>query len=787
MDAPVRSLLLTTIGLVALLALVVVAVPYALVLALLLLGATALGKLRTREPAEPSAPPRDLRGASLMILNWNGKEFLARLLPSVRAAVEHDGGDHEVIVIDNGSTDGSVEFVREHFPEVRIVRHATNLMFVRGYDEALSAGTRDVLVLLNNDMVLDAGFLRPLLAPFTDPAVFAVSGQIFFADPTKRREETGLCSGRLAWGLVKLAHDPVAEDALGLRPTLWAGGGSSAVDRRRFVALGGFDRLYDPFYYEDTALGLEAWKRGWSVLMAPEAKVVHAHRGTSGTRLARAFVARRRIRNGWLFTWRHFDSLWSTLATTLLAPLNVARLALRERDLHLPAAAWLHAGALAMTAARLPLLLRQRFLAPGREVRSEREVLDVAFHRHRFARVGGRIAPSVDRPLRLLMLMARLPRLATDGSWAQFEILKALGKRHHVTVFALLERDDLQQDVDRLRPHVARLETMPLEKAPRRSDLHHQVPERLWSDYSGEAVRERVAQLLRSEEYDAVQVDYVEMAHVVHGLCRGLPVVHVCHEPLVTIAARAPAQGPFGALGKLFARMHATVFERATYREFARVVCLSDADAAVLARTVPGLPLRVVKNGLDLTSLRPAATPPRRPVVTFVGYYGHTPNLDAARWLAEEIFPRVRTQVPDAELWLVGKGAAEELATLAKVPGVVVKGFVADLAGCLAESAVFAAPLRQGGGLRSKVLEAMAYGKAVVATSIGAAGVGAKSGSEILVADDATGFAAAVVGLLSDPSRRSALELAARARAESDFSIERTAREYEAVYRELAP
>ena len=92
------------------------------------------GRAASQDP-EPGG--RDCTAASIMVLNWNGLAFLQKLLPSLDAAVRHHGGDHEIILVDNGSEDGSVPFVRAEYPQVKVVQHATNLGFVRGYNAAL--------------------------------------------------------------------------------------------------------------------------------------------------------------------------------------------------------------------------------------------------------------------------------------------------------------------------------------------------------------------------------------------------------------------------------------------------------------------------------------------------------------------------------------------------------------------------------------------------------------------------------------------------------------------------
>ena len=114
--------------------------------------------------------------------------------------------------------------------------------------------------------------------------MFAVSCQIFFSDPAKRREETGLTQGWWEDGGLRVRH---REDASVTQafPCFYGGGGSCAFDRAKFLELGGFDELLRPFYLEDTDLGYLAWKRGWKVLYQPRSVVFHEHRGTIGKKI----------------------------------------------------------------------------------------------------------------------------------------------------------------------------------------------------------------------------------------------------------------------------------------------------------------------------------------------------------------------------------------------------------------------------------------------------------------------------------------------------------------------
>ena len=245
--------------------------------------------------------------ATIVIVNWDGKHLLAECLPSVIEAVNYAGGKHEILVVDNGSTDGSIQFVKEQFPVVRVLSLSRNYGFGGGNNRAVQAVQTNIVLFLNNDMVVDRAFLQPLLRSFEDESVFAVSSQIVFADPARRREETGKTHGRFEKGFFDLRHDDIQRDDERREsiPIFWAGGGSCAVDRKKFLAIGGFDSLYAPFYVEDTDISYQAWKRGWKCLLAPASRVTHKHRGTSKARFGDWFIDNTTRRNTYLFIWKN--------------------------------------------------------------------------------------------------------------------------------------------------------------------------------------------------------------------------------------------------------------------------------------------------------------------------------------------------------------------------------------------------------------------------------------------------------------------------------------------------
>jgi GT2 family glycosyltransferase/glycosyltransferase involved in cell wall biosynthesis len=175
---------------------------------------------------------------------------------------------------------------------------------------------------------------------------------------------------------------------------------------------------------------------------------------------------------------------------------------------------------------------------------------------------------------------------------------------------------------------------------------------------------------------------------------------------------------------------------------------VSPLEQELLAAEAPQARVEVVSNIHDVHG--PGQAWQEREGLLFVGSYRHPPNVDAARWLATEIFPLVRQQLPDVTLHLVGGDAPDAIVALGELPGVRFHGYVADLLPLLDGSRVGLAPLRYGAGVKGKVNQSLAHGLPMVATGCAVEGMHLVDGKDVLVAEDAAAFAQAVVRLYRD-------------------------------------
>lgn len=212
-------------------------------------------------------------------------------------------------------------------------------------------------------------------------------------------------------------------------------------------------------------------------------------------------------------------------------------------------------------------------------------------------------------------------------------------------------------------------------------------------------------------------------------------------------------------------------YEARLFKQFDLVTMVSAQDQAVCCADLPGYRGRVevVPNGVDCTHNRPGLAQPRPASLVFNGSLTYSANYDAMQWFLADVYPRIRAEVPEVTLAITGSTASVDLAGLALDNSVTLTGFVDDVRIPVAEAAVAIAPIRQGGGTRLKILEAMALGTPVVATTKGAEGLDVVDGGHLLLADTSQAFVRATLALLANAETRLRLAENARRLVESTY------------------
>jgi GT2 family glycosyltransferase len=256
---------------------------------------------------------------AIVVLNWNGIPHLELLIPSLRAAVARYGQPVPIVVVDNRSTKGDVEWLREHCSDVEVVVAARN-DYLFSLNPIVAARPEDIVVILNNDMRVDADFLAPLVAHFADATVFGATARVLDWEGT--RQTTGQ-------RLMRIHHCWYYQwwDLAVNRPvyTLDAGGGCAAFRRSFFVALDGFDPLYRPAYFEDVDLSYRAWMRGWRTVFEPRSVIYHREGATLQDRSREARFRTLLARNQALFTMKNVGEWGFLLGYLALIPWRIVR------------------------------------------------------------------------------------------------------------------------------------------------------------------------------------------------------------------------------------------------------------------------------------------------------------------------------------------------------------------------------------------------------------------------------------------------------------------------------
>ena len=728
----------------------------------------------------PNTQP-NTRSASVVIPNWNGKELLEKYIPSIITAMSGNP-DNEIIVVDNGSEDGSVDFLRERFPQVRVLALDQNLGFGGGSNAGFQAAKNDIVVLLNSDMRVEPGFLQPLLDGFQDEQTFAVSCQIFLSDPAKKREETGLTEGWWQQGSLRVGHR-IEPEITQIFPCFYAGGGSSAYDRRKFLEIGGFDPLYHPFYLEDGDLGYVAWKRGWKTLYQPASVVYHEHRGTIGKKFAQDYINAVLRKNFVLFAWKNIHS-WRMLAEHFVFTWAGALIY------------WIAGGGaidrpnftgIARAAGSLGAALSARRRAQTLAAISDRE----AFRRP----LGGHFRDSFEKlpakPDKLNVLFVSpypiCPPIHGGGVF-MYQTVRELAKLTDLHLIVLLDHERERAPHAELGPicastkYIARL--VGRQKALGSTEPH--APR----EFRNRDLAWLIHRTIYTKKIDVLQLEYTVLGQYA-GEFRHSPSMLFEHDVYFqSIARRLPYMN--GLVERTEARweyLRALRYELKLLPRMDRVqVCTRD-NAEYLESFLPELKGKIddgYRAGIDTQqyAFKPAGREPF--TLLFLGSFRHLPNVEALQWFLKEVFPKIRAAEPRAKLVIVGSDPPPRH-SLRDAEAIEMIGFVEDVREPLSRYAVFVCPILAGSGIRVKLLEAFAAGIPVVSTRVGAEGLANKDGEVCALADDATLFADHAVRLLQNPEEAEALSRRARAEvvAKRDMRV-MTAKLVEAYRTEVA-
>ncbi|HWK12205.1 MAG TPA: glycosyltransferase [Vicinamibacterales bacterium] len=378
--------------------------------------------------------------------------------------------------------------------------------------------------------------------------------------------------------------------------------------------------------------------------------------------------------------------------------------------------------------------------------------------------------------MKLLWLNAGLLLpLDKGGKLRTWHVMRHIARRHDITYLSFDDPAASRAHHDGMREVCRELLTVPRTDAAKGTLRFYTGAARYVLDsvpyavakYRSAAFRARVEALLEANRFDAIVCDFLPPAI---NLPDALPCPSVMftHNVEAEIWRRHVDNAANPILQRLLTQQWRRMlrFEERTLARFDLVLAVSNADRATFERLYPGSlqsPVHVVQTGVDTAYFAPSSEAPNRAHLVFTGSMDWLPNEDAMTYFCKEILPRIREAEPAATLSIVGRSPTPAVRRLAEQhDGIEVTGRVDDVRPHIRRGAVYVVPLRIGGGTRLKIFEAMAMGKAVVSTTVGAEGLPVTPGTDIAVADDPDEFARAVVRLIRDEAGREALGARAR-------------------------
>lgn len=376
-----------------------------------------------------------------------------------------------------------------------------------------------------------------------------------------------------------------------------------------------------------------------------------------------------------------------------------------------------------------------------------------------------------DSSLRILWVKAgKLLPVDTGGKIRSYKILRHLARTHAVTLLTYYggQRDEGYEEAIKCEfPSCETIYTAALDGTPFAQSLAYvrrvfQPAPFAVSKFTHLDTQRLIAKWLIDKKFDVAVCDFLSASQNFPD-APATPVVLFQHNVETALWQRlaAIASNPVKLVAyRLEARKMAD-YERAVLRQFRYVIAVSEHDRQLMLAMEPSCEISIVATGVDTEQYRvaPASTvyPPR---ILFLGSMDWEPNIDAVLYFCRDILPRILARFPSAIFQIVGRNPHPTVQRLSS-HSVQVTGTVPSVTEYLRDATVVVVPLRIGGGTRLKVFEAMATGRAIVSTSIGAEGLAVEGGRDLILADDAEVFAQAVVRLLGDATLRRQYEKAA--------------------------
>jgi glycosyltransferase involved in cell wall biosynthesis len=374
-----------------------------------------------------------------------------------------------------------------------------------------------------------------------------------------------------------------------------------------------------------------------------------------------------------------------------------------------------------------------------------------------------------------------------------FNRLKHLAKNNLVSLTAFSKPGD-EKYIPSVLPfcHDLRLIPLPAQRSFLRTTVdffRSPVPHYFLRVHGSKEMARTIAQMVEKDSYDFVIAEYSVMGQFIHKNpllppTRRVMSVHECYY-LARLKSYKHHKPGLGKLKEAINLKGLKKYEFEMYRQADKVLTLTPQGKEELLALCPQLDIAVVPHGVDVETFAFSPQTGQENSLVFLGNYLHYPNVDAVLYFHANIWPRAKKLLPDLKFYIVGQSPPPAISRLSSDESIIVTGTVDDVTPYLRQGKIFICPVRLGGGFRGKILEAMALGRPVVSTRLGAEGIPASDGENIILADRPEEFVKGITDLMDNSMLYQKIQVNARKLMEENYAWEKGVARLEAVLEDM--
>lgn len=398
--------------------------------------------------------------------------------------------------------------------------------------------------------------------------------------------------------------------------------------------------------------------------------------------------------------------------------------------------------------------------------------------------------------MRVLLLTQVLPYPPDSGPKIKtYYVLKYLAQKHDVTLVSFVRDTDKPEYIQHLETLCERVITVPITRSKFRDlaflgkSLLQNQPWMMLRDERPE-MRQVLAELAATTHFDVVHADQTNMGQYALPFTQSRKVLDL-HNALWMLYKRlAETTAPTNPMKYLLMRDWPLLkrYEGWLCQQFDAITAVTDEDRELLLEAGAPDKITVIPIAIDTDEKAQLTRAPQSPNIVHIGTMYWPPNINGINWFLDEIYPLVKAQLPEATCTLIGARPPESIIQRGQAdPSITVTGYVDDPLPLLSQASMMVVPLQAGGGMRVKILDALAQGLPMVSTTVGCEGIKVTHEQDILIADTPQDFAAATVRLLTDAALNARLTAEGRRTAENYYDYRQACRPLDPIYAPEAP